>query len=146
MDIDLMRLEYEILGTPLKALARCHGLSEAMLQDEARKSGWTPIKTAPLYSDDSEEDAEQLENLIELYTKRLSAFYVAKETLLATRKANLELSVINKLTDALDAMSLTNAKAFASAVGLISAMRDKSFSRSKEDALPLAIVRDFTGS
>ena len=145
MDIDLIRLEYEILGTPLKALARCNNLSEDMLRDEVIANGWKPVKTAELYTEDGE-DAEQLESFIDQYTQRLSAFYVAKETLLAARKANLEMAAISKLTEALEFISITDPKTFASVAGLLSTMRDKSFAKTKEDALPLAIVRDFTGS
>lgn len=120
-DIAIMRLQYEILNTPLAQISVEANLPPSLVEKEALTQGWKqlwpdePILLAPpedllpttltdLEQASARADALSLE--IEQYLdksrKRLKVYTLAKETLLAHRYLALEVSLLSTAKDMLD--------------------------------------------
>jgi len=160
IDLDAARLQYEILNVPIATLAERLGVPADLLAKEARDKKWTPIwsDTDTLKLPDELEDGEdEFTFLVEAYSsqarKKLQAYSLAKELLLAQKYLEIEIGILNKTKDALDTLpDLTPAS-----IKLLSAIyKDmvKGLSvggnmavsvGSDEDGIPTAIIRDLSG-
>lgn len=162
LDLDLVRLQFEVLCIPLDVLARQLGLPFELLQQEAEEKGWRQ-----LWDEDDrepviiEEGEDGFSLVVDDYTdrtrKKLVAFSLAKEVLLSQKYLELEVGIITKAKLILDSIDQDNnsvaaVKALAS---LYKDMTKNSLSSGynpaaisigqDETGLPTVIVRDLTG-
>jgi len=164
-DIALLRLQYEILNASIEQLAQESGISQKMLRMEAAAANWTqwwPNKASalavPMPFDphtDQEDDnpfETQTNEYIENARRRLKAYSLAKELLLAARYLDLEVSIIDKAKDLIEQVTTPNE------AKLLSALYKDLTSNSNlanlatmalgqdDSGMPTFILRDLSGS
>lgn len=168
MDIQLVRLQYEILNTPLKVLAESSGLSEASIKFEAKRSNWKqlwpdlPKISNPSLSGRSAVEAElinegvsinsEIDEVIATTQKRLQYFSLAKDTYLSVKYAKAESALLDKIQDVIDDCTTIDAIGYAVKAykGLVdgtslSSSRSKALQIGDTDGLPLFTMRDMSG-
>lgn len=171
MDIHLVRLQYELLNTPLETLAESSGATLASLEFEAKRSGWTQkwpelpsINRAHHSKSSSGQSLEQellsegvsiddeIENLITTNQKRLRAFTIAKDLYLAARYAQLENDIILRIVDVVSECTTVESLKFASSAykNLIDSTNiqalQKQSNKFEDTGIPVFTIRDMSGS
>lgn len=159
VNIELARLQYEILGRSLEELADHLDVPLDLLQEEAKKKKWKQTfpedNTPPIYDEDEDAFAAELDNYVEKTRKRLVAFSLARDVFLSQKYLELEASILEKANELI--LSENN----ASSVSAVKALADlyKNMSKSvlsagynpaisiglDEGSLPTVIVRDLSG-
>lgn len=160
MDLDLLRLQYEILNIPLAVIAKRTDLPLYLLEKEAADAGWKVLwpgeDEAPLEFEEGEDRFSiAADAYIERAKKRLIVFSLAKEALLSSRYLELEYSILNKAQAMLDTMegpaiSVTAIRSLASLYKdmskvNISAGANNATAEIDGTAVPTLIVRDLSG-
>jgi len=162
LDLDLARLQHEILCIPLETLAEKLGVPLYLLQEEAKNKNWAPFWSEndhePLVIDDGDDAFSlKIENYSDKARKKLIAFSLAKEIFLSQKYLELEVGIIAKAKSILDSMQ--DGTDSVSAVKTLSALyRDMTKNSlaansnsaavsigTDETGLPTVIVRDLTG-
>ena len=106
IDVQLLKLQYEILNVSAESIAHSTGLPLEAVQDEITSKQWTrmwPDEDEPTLEIAEGEDQFKLssDRYIEKTRKRLYAYSLAKEVLLATRYLELEAGLISKANECL---------------------------------------------
>ena len=154
--LDLIRLQYEILNVPVLSLAKSLNRDVSFLLAHIEENKWTqlwPEETHIDINDDEEESFSVVaEDYIENAKKRLIIYSLAKETLLAHKYAELELDIISKAKEALDEM--VDAPHVSSIKALATLYKDmtKDFTAARNNAtakdmvgIPTVVVKDLSG-
>jgi ribosomal protein L16 Arg81 hydroxylase len=161
-DLNLLRLQYEILNVPLERVAASADLPLVLLQEHAVEEGWKPywpesdlITPPPVEGADPLSEDDILTSQAELYSARtrtrLQVYALAKELYMASKFAQLEASIIGK---ALDVVSTMTENADPAAVRMLSSLHKDMTSKlqslaislgADEGGMPTAIIRDLTG-
>ncbi len=155
IDIELLRLQYEILGATAGDLARSTNMPVDLIQREIEKHGWKPLwpdDDAPLALEEDEDlFTVTSNNYIDKTRKRLQAYALAKEVLLASRYLELESNIVKK---ACEAISLLDPALVSSIKTLSSIFKDlakdgvgkTALSVGTDEAgLPTVIIKDLSG-
>jgi len=119
-DLDILKLQYEILNVSIESMASQaqinKGVLESIIENQKWKRKWVDPEEPELTldKDDFEEDelTVQSEKFVERAKKRLAAYIIAKNILLAQRYLELEASIVNKailLTNQIDETGSTKA-------------------------------------
>ena len=168
MDIQLVRLQYEILNTPFKVLAESSGLSEASIQFEAERSNWKqlwpdlPKVSNPGLTGRSAIEAElinegisinsEIDEAIATTQKRLQYFSLAKDTYLSVKYAKAESALLDKIQDVIDDCTTIDSigyavKAFKGLMNgtALSSTGTKALPLGDADGIPLFAMRDMSG-
>jgi len=156
IDLELLRLQYEILNVSAESIARATNLPISAVQDEIDRKGWTPV-----WPDDEEppieiaegEDAFKLtsDRFIEKTRKRLYAYSLAKDVLLATRYLELEAGLVSKANEVLDLVDPQVGIATVKALSSLWKHMQKSASAASasfgvdEMGLPTVVIKDLSG-
>lgn len=170
-DIQLMRLQYEILNVPLSRLASESGLSESMINRTIEEEGWSQwwpeeetaiqlkkqrelsLASEDLHTASSEEEmlAQQSEEFVDRAKKRLQAYTLAKEIYLAQKYLQLESALITKAHAILEECPSLDPQAIKQLSALYKDMVSKSpmstllSLNADESGVPNLIIRDLTG-
>ncbi len=161
VDVDLIRLQYEILGVPLEVLASRFELPLSLLEAEAEKNQWTRLwddDDAPVIDEDEEDPfSVKAEDYIDKTRKKLVAFSLAKEILLTQRYLDLESGILKKASEILENIdgSSNAVNATRTLASLYRDMAKGSISTgynpsavtigTDESGIPTAIIRDLSG-
>ena len=160
IDISLLRLQYEILNAPVEQLAQEAGCSPKMIRMEIENGNWKqllpdlPPVVDPLEDPDASEcSAFETETnaFIENNRRRLKAYSLAKELMLASRYLALEISIIDKATALVDSVqTAAEAKLLAALYKDLTSNSNlanlATLALSKDDnGLPTFIMRDLSG-
>lgn len=157
LDVPLMRLQYEILNVSIDSLAESTGIPAEVIGDEVIKKGWTrqwPDDDEPQLLIEPGEDTFKLQSdaYIEKTRKRLHAYSLAKEVLLATRYLELEAGIISKANECLMHIDPSSGTAAVKALSSLwkdmqkSAAQAAAFSISQDEGgLPTVIIKDLSG-
>ena len=157
LDVPLMRLQYEILNVSVQSLAESTGLPDGAIEDEIVKKGWQrrwPDADEPPLLIEPGEDSFKLQSdaYIEKTRKRLHAYSLAKEVLLATRYLELEAGIISKANQCLMHIDPSMGPAAIKALSSLwkdmqkSATQAAAFSITQDEGgLPTVIVKDLSG-
>ena len=157
IDVQLLKLQYEVLNVSAEAIAHATGLPVDVIEAEIARKGWTrmwPDEDEPALLAAEGEDAFKLQSdaFIEKTRKRLFAYSLAKEILLATRYLELEAGIIAKANECL---MYIDPQSGASAVKALSALwKDMAKSAAAasafsigqdESGMPTVIIKDLSG-
>jgi hypothetical protein len=157
IDVQLLRLQYEILNVSAESIAQTTGLPLSAIQDEITHNYWTrmwPDEDEPPLEIAEGEDTFKLQSdrYVEKTRKRLYAYALAKEVLLATRYLELEAGLISKANECL---TLVQPETGIAAVKMLSSLwKDMQKSTSANSAfsfgtdemgLPTVVVKDLSG-
>lgn len=169
MDIQLVRLQYEILNTSIEVLANSTGLSKASIEFEAKRSGWVqlwpdlpPVTLAPKATSRGTLEAElinegtsvnsEIDDVIKTTQKRLQYFSLAKDAYLSIKYARAEAALLDKVYDLIEECATIDSvvyatKAFKSLVDGTSlpSSRTKALIHDDEGGLPVFTMRDMSG-
>jgi len=160
IDIELLKLQYEILNVSITSISRTTGIPEDLILREVERGKWTPLW--PNDPDEPKLHVEEDEDLftvstnqyIEKTKRRLQAYALAKEILLATRYLELESALIKKANETLDSMdpSVTTASALKTLSSLYRDLVKNGLSsvtslqlQTDEAGLPTVIIKDLSG-
>ena len=162
-DLDIIRLQYEILNVSEESICERNGLNPQMLQDVIEKYNWKRWWSDPKepeidFIDGEDEFGEdalsiQSEAYIDRTRKRLSAYALAKQVLLAQKYLELEAGLVQKAIDAIGDLDTTNATGIKALSALYKDLAkgsslDGALSiglGQDNDGLPQLIVRDLAG-
>lgn len=155
IDVALLRLEYEYLGTPLDTIARNNNISPSDLENEATKFNWRAC-LIPLPVLSTAPEPEDIVSYNELYQEaislRMKMFNLAKDMYLANKYAQVELTLLDNVKSSLAASDIT-AKDLKSLSDIYTSMlkgtslaqiAQISFTQD-ENGVPTAIIRDLSG-
>ena len=157
IDVQLLKLQYEVLNVSAESIATATGLPVDVIEDEIARKGWTrmwPDEDEPALLTAEGEDAFKLQSdaYIEKTRKRLFAYSLAKEILLATRYLELEAGIISKANECL---MFIDPHSGASAVKALSALwkdMQKSAAAASafsigqdESGMPMVVIKDLSG-
>lgn len=157
LDVQLLRLQYEVLNVSAEAIAHMTGLPLDIIVDEITCKGWTrlwPDEDEPALTISEGEDGFKLssDRYIEKSRKRLQAYTLAKEIILSTRYLDLEAGLVSKANECLQHI---DAQTGVSAVKALSSLwkdmtKDKSTMASMQmtvddTGLPTVIIKDLSG-
>ena len=157
LDIQLLKLQYEILNVSIDALAAETDIPADFLQEEINRLGWARMwpeeGELPLVADEGEDVFKlQSDAFIDKARRRLCMYQLAKDALLATRYLELEAGIIKKANECL---SHIDPQAGAAAVKTLSSLwRDMQKNSAQatafsvgtdETGLPTVIVKDLSG-
>ena len=160
IDIELLKIQYEILNVSIDSIARSTGIPADLIELEVKRGGWTrlwPDEDEPKLQIEEDEDVFTVSSssYIKKTQRRLQAYSLAKEVLLATRYLQLESNLIQKANDALDALTDTNLSQASGLKTLSSLYRDLVKNgiggstglqlQTDEDGLPMVIIKDLSG-
>ena len=161
IDVELLRLQYEILNVSVESIATTTGIPVDLIQREVEKGKWSPLwpleENEPQLQIEEDQDAFTVSSnqYIEKTKRRLQAYSLAKDILLACRYLELESNLIKKANDAL--ANLTDCTiAQASGLKTLSSLyrdlvkdgigRATGLQMSTdEDGLPTVIIKDLSG-
>lgn len=155
IDVQLLKLQYEILNVSAESIAQCTGLPLSAINEEIVRSGWTRLwpdeDELPLEIAEGEDEFKLAsDRYIEKTRKRLYAYSLAKEVLLATRYLELESGLIAKANECLDTI---DPQIGVAAVKTLSSLWKDMQKSAKTDlaynaddlGLPTVIVKDLSG-
>lgn len=157
IDVAMLRLQYEILGVPAQSIAEANGIPLDMLEDEIRRKNWTVLwgtepSPATLGLDPEDETfTSEADLYIEQLRKRLAAFSLAKDALLASRYLELEAGIIAKACEALTHIDPTAVNAIKALAALYKDMTKNLASAASlamttdESGIPTVIIKDLSG-
>lgn len=158
MNLAHMRLQYEILNTPIEQLAAENSLPVNMLQEEVAKQNWNawwpePDLVLTPEVDGSEILLAQSEVFLDRIKRRLAVYNVAKEVLLSQKYYELENKILDTAIDTLAAASDLRAGDIHALGMLYKNLMSKSVSNTLVDmtfgedtgGLPTVIIRDLSG-
>ncbi|MCK9408277.1 MAG: hypothetical protein M0R68_04005 [Bacteroidetes bacterium] len=159
IDVELLRLQYEILNVSVESLARSAGIPQDLIQREIDKGRWTvlwPDENEPKLVVEEDEDlfTVSTNQYIDKTRRRLQAYSYAKEILLATRYLELESNLIKKANQVLENLTTVDMTAASGLKTLSSLYRDLSKGLSSvsslslgtdEEGLPTVIIKDLSG-
>jgi len=168
-DVNILKLQYEILNVPLAILASETGLPESILQSTITEQGWVQwwpetsmqqcIEDSCALSADSDNpsSAEELmtaqaDAFSERTRKRLQVYSLAKEIYLSQRYLKLESALISKAHTIIGNLSDNDAQSIKQLSALYKDMMTKSPMSQMlslgqdENGMPSVILRDLTGS
>jgi len=169
IDIQLLKLQYEILNIPLEQLAQEISVPKSLLDTEARNNNWTQWWPEQLQGDiifnspappfdviseaQMDEEASVLEEGAQQYIRdtqiRLRVYNLAKEVYLTHKYATFESSLITKAKDIIDSVATAQELAQLSSMFKNLLPSGKSGQQlsigQNEDGLPTVIIRDLTG-
>lgn len=166
MDVNLMRMQYEILNVSFGQLAELSDLPASMIKEEAERAGWKQLwpeesaVVSPEHDDAGNEVpvdyfAASTDAYIESSRRRLKVYSLAKDIFLATKYFELESALINTAIDALEALQSQGLK--AQDIKFLSAMYKDLTSGSNlanlaassigtdESGIPTLVIRDLSG-
>jgi len=107
MDVQLLRLQYEILNTPVEELAEDAGVPTEIMLDEIKHRRWTRRwPSEPTISADS----EAMQKEVGKAQSRLKLYLLEKEMYLASKYLALESSLVNRALDASEEFTEPNPK------------------------------------
>ena len=159
-NLELMRLQYEILNVPIAEIALAANLPVDMLQAEAESQNWRQLWPDENVDIAIEEGGDQFsvaaDSYIENAKKRLQAFSLAKERILSRKYFEIESSLLDKIQSTLDNMPVGQAPAATvKALGslfkemsktmLSAGALNTSVFNTEGSALPMLLVRDLSG-
>jgi hypothetical protein len=159
LDLETLRLQYEILNVPLATIAQRARIPLDLLQREATNKSWKPLwseeDSLPLEIEEGDDEFELKSNaFIEQTRRKLQAYSLAKDLLLAQKYLDVEVGILNKAKEIIDTMESPSASCVRTLAslykdmskGLLSAGGAASVSVGiDENGLPTAIIRDLTG-
>ena len=157
IDVQLLRLQYEILNVSAESIAKTTGLPLSAIQDEITLNQWTrmwPDENEPTLEIAEGEDVFKLssDRYVEKTRKRLYAYALAKEVLLATRYLELEAGLINKANECLTSIDpVTGVSAVKMLSSLWKDMQKSAAANASmsfgmdESGLPTVVVKDLSG-
>jgi hypothetical protein len=170
VDMGLLRLQFEILGTPIDRLATNNGLPVSILQKQAEQEKWTSLwpdeSTPPSDAfaealrqqssvpppEESEMDdlpSSPADILTEQTRKRLELFHLAKEAYLVAKYAALEVTLIAAIETTLSVPIITTTglkEVINSYTDLLKNTKANNANLSKElSSLPMVVFKDLSG-
>jgi hypothetical protein len=159
IDIELLKLQYEILNVSVSSISRTTGIPEDLILREIERGKWTPLwpdEDEPKLQVEEDEDlfTVSTNQYIDKTRRRLQAYSLAKEILLATRYLELESSLIKKATESLDTIdpSVTATSALKTLSSLYRDLVKNGLSsgtslslQTDEQGLPTVIIKDLSG-
>lgn len=157
IDIELLRLQYEILNVSADAIARQTGFPLDLIENEIKRSNWTPLwpdddEPQLTYEEDEDVFTVSTDRYIDKTRKRLVAYSLAKEVLLATRYLELESSLIKKACETTELLDASSPAALKTLSALYRDLAKNGVSAgtslqmgTDESGLPTVIVKDLSG-
>ena len=157
IDVQLLKLQYEILNVSAESIAHSTGLPLSAIQEEITAKGWTrmwPDEDEPTLEIAEGEDEFKLssDRFVEKTRKRLHAYSLAKEVLLATRYLELEAGLISKANQCLVHIAPEVGVAAVKTLSSLwkdmqkSASANSSFTLGQDEmGLPTVVVKDLSG-
>jgi hypothetical protein len=159
-DVAILRLQYEILNTPLDQIAAEQNLPVSVLKREAENGNWRVLwPDIPFAPHDPDDPTDQMtlesEQYMDIARKRLKVYSLAKDMLLAHRYLALECSLIEAAQTILDSVDTSNID--AKNIRLLASLYKDMTSGSNlsalasmtlttdENGIPTVVVRDMSG-
>ena len=155
MDIALIRLQYEILNTPLEVLAEMSGLSVSSLEFESRedRGNWKQLwPDQPILVDGQTPDFDEYADMYIANTKkRLKVFSLAKDVYFLAKYADIESTILDKVKDLADEAKELKELNYAASVfkSVMSGTNLATVLQKMEDndlGIPLLTIRDMSGT
>jgi len=167
-DLEIIKLQYEILNISVESICSSSGLNPLIFPDIIKKHGWKRW-----WKDPEEPEAEivhdgdprvdefgedlltiQSEAYVDRTKKRLAAYALAKQVLLAQKYLELESKLISKALESIRDIDTSNTAGIKALSSLYKDLTkgsslDGAFSvgvGQNDDGLPQLIVRDLSGS
>jgi len=162
LDLELMRLQYEILNKSIAQIASDEETSATLLQREATELGWKQFWPDPPQKPYEEtDDVDEImslesEQYIDRARKRLKVYSLAKEVLMAQRYLALECKIVKTASDILDNFE-SNGLGSSQAIKQLSALFKDMTAGSNlanlasmtlgtdDNGLPTVTIRDLSG-
>lgn len=156
IDLDLLRLQYEILNVSAASIARQAGFPVELINDEINRSNWTPLwpdddEPKLTYEEDEDVFSVSTDRYIEKTRKRLMAYSLAKEVLLASRYLELEATLIKKACETAESLDSSSPAALKTLSALYKDLAKNGVSGTSlqmgtdEAGLPTVIIKDLSG-
>lgn len=158
-DMDILRLQYEILNVSVESIAKQLGLPPEVVAIEIEREGWKPLwpndDETPLEVGEGEDAFElAIDKYISRARKRLMAYALAKEMLLAQKYLQLELGIVDTALQTLKSIDSSSVSAIKTLASLYRDMCKNSLSSTSnlsmqtgldEQGLPTVIIKDLSG-
>ena len=161
------KLDFEILNIPISNIANSMGLTEAMVQQEAKAKNWR--QWFPIDEDkenefqlDEDADLHEGDNVFELRAnnftsegrKRLQVYQVAKQMHLMGQYTRLEASLIEKANEAINLVDPEHVGDIQTLSGVLQSLtkdlnqlqQSLTLGTDADSGLPQLIIRDLSNS
>ena len=141
-DLAIVRLQYEILATPLTELAKATNIPLAILDMEVKKNDWQvkwPDELKPQSSDE----------YTQFMQKRLQVYNLAKQAVLALKYTSTEAAIINKAMDMVedteDPSALRNLAGTYKDLASLNTESSGVKAGLDDNGMPYVVIRDLSG-